>query len=133
MGILIDSSAFIAVERSGDKLESLLVDFEREPLAIAAITASELLHGVLRADSPLRRKRREQFVEEVFARFPVLAFDLEVARTYSQLWVDLKATGAFIAPHDLMIAATALCYDLQLLTHNLRHFARIERLRLVAT
>ncbi|HEX4954699.1 MAG TPA: PIN domain-containing protein [Thermoanaerobaculia bacterium] len=131
MGILIDSSVFIAEERSGGDLESLVFAFESEPMGIAAITAAELLHGVLRADSTLRRSRREQFVEEVFVRFRVLAFDLEVARTYTRLWVEAQASGASIAPHDLMIAATALCHNLRLLTHNVRHFNRFDGLQLI--
>jgi hypothetical protein len=40
-----------------------------EEVGIAAITASELLHGVHRA-TPEHRTRREAFVEAVLAAFP---------------------------------------------------------------
>ncbi len=40
-----------------------------EEVGIAAITASELLHGVHRA-TPKHRVRREAFVEGVLAAFP---------------------------------------------------------------
>lgn len=131
MGTLIDSSALIAAERGGGDLTALLAPLAQESVAIAAITASELLHGVLRASSELRRSRRERFVEEVLSSVPVLAFDLEVARLYSRLWVDLQAAGTPIGAQDLMIAATALSHGLRLLTHNVRHFERIEGLELV--
>ena len=130
-GTLIDSSALIAAERDGGDLETLLAPFERERVAVAAITVAELLHGMLRASSELRRSRRERFVEEVLSSVPVLAFDLEVARLYTRLWVDLQAVGAPIGAHDLMIAATALCRGFRLLTHNARHFQRIEGLELI--
>ena len=58
MGTLLDSSVLIRLERSG----SLLTIGDNEEVAIAAITASELLHGVHRAD-PQRRAQREAFVE----------------------------------------------------------------------
>lgn len=131
MGTLIDSSALIAAERGGGDLGTLLAPFERERVAVAAITAAELLHGVLRASSELRRSRRDRFVEEVLTSVPVLAFDLEVARLYTRLWVDLQAVGAPIGAHDLMIAATALSRGFRLLTHNARHFQRIDGLELI--
>lgn len=131
MGTLIDSSALIALERGSGVLAELIEPFEDEPVAIAAVTASELLHGVLRANTELRRSRREEFVEEVLREVPILAFDLEVARVYSRLWVDLQALGASIAVHDLMIAATALRHGLRLLTQNVRHFERCQGLDLV--
>jgi len=38
--------------------------------------------------------------------------------------------GQRIGDMDLMIAATALQYDLTLLTNNRRHFERVEGLRI---
>jgi len=49
MGILIDSSVFIAAERGRLSLDAHLAGQEQEPVVISAITASELLHGVQRA------------------------------------------------------------------------------------
>ena len=40
------------------------------------------------------------------------------------------ASGALIGDMDLLIAATALQYNLVLLTNNRRHFERIEGLRI---
>ncbi len=55
-----------------------------EEVGIAAITASELLHGVHRA-TPEHRARRDAFVEGVLAAFPPLAFDLLAARARAAL------------------------------------------------
>lgn len=67
MGALIDSSVLIAVERDHLDLRTVLERHEREPIAIAAITASELLHGVHRAKTAAQRARREAFVEHLLA------------------------------------------------------------------
>lgn len=131
MGILIDSTALIAVERASGELGELLAPFADEPVAIATATAAELLHGVLRANTEQRRSQRERFVEEVLRVVPVLPFDLEAARIYARLWVDLQAAGAGIGVFDLMIAATALRHDCRLLTHNVRHFKRCEGLEVL--
>src|ERR1700687_3071844 len=99
MGTLLDSSALIRLERSG----ALLTLGDDEEVAIAAITASELLHGVHRAD-PQRRAQREAFVEHVLRGLPVHPFSLETARVPARLWADLAATGHVIGPHDLILA-----------------------------
>ena len=52
MGILIDTSILIAIERGQCELDALLTEQAEENIALAAITASELLHGVHRATIP---------------------------------------------------------------------------------
>lgn len=129
MALLIDSSLFIAIERSGQTPESLLEQLGNETVALSAMTASELLHGVHRADGAVRRGRRERFVERVLHAIPVLPFTLEVARTHSRLWADLLKRGEMIGANDLVIAATALTHDMTVLTKDRRHFGRLEELK----
>jgi predicted nucleic acid-binding protein len=111
-------------------LEALLEKLGGESVALAAITASELLHGVHRAEGALRRGRRERFVESVFRAAPVLPFTLEIARLHSRLWADLQRRGEMIGAHDLIIAATAVAHGRAVLTSDQRHFGRIETLKL---
>lgn len=130
MATLIDSSIFIRIERSGQTLESLLERLGDEAVKTSAVTASELLQGVHRADSTLRREQRQRFVERVLRTVPVIPFTLEIARSHSRLWADQVKSGTLIGAHDLLIAATAIAHDLTLLTHDKRHFARVEGLKL---
>ena len=131
MALLIDSSIFIGLERKGETLQSLLERCGGEEVSLAAITASELLHGVHRADEAVRRGRREAFVTAILETLPVLPFTLDVARVHSRLWADLQARGEVIGAHDLMIAATALENRLTVLSSDRRHFGRIENLSLM--
>ena len=77
MGFLIDTSVLIAAERGRCSLADLVCDLAGESLALAAITASELLHGVHRAIDPNVAEKRSRFVEYILDLFPVLPFDLE--------------------------------------------------------
>ena len=132
MGVLIDTSVLVEVERSGSATGSPVPAFDRlggESAFLAAITASELQHGVHRADSAVRRARRQAFVETLLDLLPVLPFDLTAARLHAALWAELRRGGRMIGAHDLLIAATALAGDLTLLTRNRREFGRIEGLR----
>lgn len=131
MGFLIDSSIVIALERGKLAAASLRERVADEAVAVAAITASELLHGVHRAESSARRKQRAEFVEAILARIPVLTFDLDVARTHAAVWADLARDGAGIGAHDLQIAATALSHRLTVATRNVREFARVDGLDVV--
>jgi tRNA(fMet)-specific endonuclease VapC len=128
---LIDSSVIIALERGKLALDDLAARFEPKTVAIAAITASELLHGVHRAETSSRRKRRTEFVDAILARLPVLPFDLEVARTHAAIWSDLARDGVTIGAHDLQIAATAIAHEMAVATHNAREFLRVEGLNVV--
>lgn len=126
-GILLDSSIIIAAERR--QLDLGAVTAGRLDLThLSVITASELLHGVHRADSPRRQLTRSAFVEAVLAAFPILELDVTVARVHARLWADLQATGGLIGAHDLWIAATALAHSLAILSTNAREFGQIPGL-----
>jgi len=103
MGTVLDTTVFIELERAmralpteramkevAQRLEVQLG--ESEDVGIAVITASELLHGVHRAANE-HRGRRETFVESLLAAFPVIAFDLLVARVHARLWAGLASSG----------------------------------------
>jgi tRNA(fMet)-specific endonuclease VapC len=104
-----------------------------EPVGMAAITASELLHGCHRASEPGIRARRWAFVEGVLDTIPVLPFGLAEARRHAELWADLAKQGGVIGPHDMLVGATAVAHGYALATMNSREFARIPGLRLVPT
>ncbi len=131
MGALIDSSVLIAAERGSLDLDVVLDEYRRVEFAIAAVTASELLHGVHRADSDHRRSSREAFVETLLLRLPVLAFDLIAARVHARLWAQLATQGVAIGAHDLLIAATAIARGLDVVTRDERSFPGIPGLSLL--
>lgn len=128
--ILLDSSVLIAAERGGVSPGELLAQNPDEEVAMAAITASELLHGVFRAGAPARRARREAFVERALATFPVLPFDLSTARIHARVWASLAARGVSVGAHDLLIAATALAHAASVATRDARGFTKIPGLAL---
>jgi tRNA(fMet)-specific endonuclease VapC len=141
VGTLLDTTVFIDLERavrrippasamvaiSGRLEEQLGPD---EEVGIAAITASELLHGVHRASHEYRT-RREAFVEAVLAAFPTLPFGLLAARAHARIWADLIAAGKDVGAHDRLVAATALTAGWRVGTANTRHFDRIVGLNIL--
>lgn len=131
MGAVIDSSVFIAAERGKLDLDQVLASHGNLPIGVAAITASELLHGVHRAVDPDQRRRREAFVERLLTSLPVIPFDLVVARVHARLSAELAVKGSPIGAHDLLIAATALAIGDDVATRDLRSFPRVPGLNVL--
>lgn len=129
MATLIDSSVFIAAERGQLDLDALSSRHAQEDVAISAVTAAELLHGVHRARTATQRHRRQAFVEGLIIELPVIAFDLTVARVHASLWAELAKRGVTVGERDLMIAATAIAKDYVVATRDERSFSKIPGLK----
>jgi tRNA(fMet)-specific endonuclease VapC len=126
--ILVDSSVFVTLDRRAGTVEELPVTRDTH-LVIATVMVSELLTGAFSADTVDRRLRRERFLEAILVRCQVVPFDLDTARAHARLWADLRAQGNLIGRHDLIIAATALALDHDLMTENVREFLLVPGLR----
>ena len=93
------------------------------PLYLAAVTVGELRRGVElirhRGDA-IQARTLTRWLERLLADYAdqILPFDGEAA----QIWARLRVPHAE-NPLDKQIAATALLYDLTLVTGNVRHFA----------
>jgi len=111
--LLLDTGVLVSAERSRSMLDDVIDD--RDDVAISALTAAELLEGVERA-TPERRPARTAFVEAVLAAVPVEDYTVETARVHAQLLAHTRAGGVPRGAHDLMIAATALASQRQLVT-----------------
>jgi len=131
MGLILDTSILIVDERGKFDMPGFLRQFPAPQPLITAITASELLHGVERAQDVARRTRRQHHVEQILASLFVQAFDLAQARCHARLWADLETRGLMIGAHDLQIAAAGLALRHDVATLNAGEFQRVAGLRVV--
>lgn len=130
VSVLLDTAVLIAAERGTFDMPGYLASLADAPVALAAITASELLHGVERARDADIRQRRSEFVEGVLTNVPVIPFGLAEARAHARVWAELAKAGALIGAHDLQIAATALVAGSEVATLNANEFRRVSGLAL---
>jgi tRNA(fMet)-specific endonuclease VapC len=126
VGVIIDTSEIISLERNRHEIDELVRGREEEPFGISVVTVAELLHGVERADSEARRINRQAFVEKVLEFFPIFAFDVAAARIYARIWASLAKRNLLVGAHDLIIAATAISLNYTVITSNIRDFSKIE-------
>jgi predicted nucleic acid-binding protein len=130
MGLMIDTNVFIRFEKSGKTIDFSSWD-NSQKVYISVVIASELLVGVHRANTEERRQRRSIFVEAVIAGIDILDFTVPAARIHAEIHADLARKGQMIGAHDLIIAATARCHNLSLLTDNVDEFSRVPGLRVI--
>lgn len=130
MGLMVDTNVFVNIEKSSAPLDFSSWESSQK-VYISVIVASELLMGVHRADTESRRARRSAFVEAVIAGIGVLDVTTAVARIHAEIYAELAAKGQMIGAHDLIIAATARCHQLAILTDNVQEFSRVSGLRVI--
>jgi tRNA(fMet)-specific endonuclease VapC len=115
----------VAAERGGAVFEDLVED--EDDVAIAAITAAELLVGVELAERS-RRQRRRRTVERLLGALAIEDYDLDVARAHARLLAHVRRAGRPRGAHDLVIAATAVARGRTLVTADAAGFADLPGL-----
>lgn len=94
-------------------------------LTISAVTVMEVVTGLQQMQ---RTEALRRFLENLKS-IEVLAFDQACAEIAGRIQGELLRIGQTIGNADCMIAATALRYNLTLVTGNAKHYQRIVALR----
>src|ERR1035441_349401 len=118
MGLILDTSILVAAERRRFHITAFLLAQPVAPVRLAAVTYSELLHGLERAADAQTKARRSKFIEGILSLTGIVGFNQREAEFHARLWAGLESYGLAIGPHDLQIAATALSLGYTLATLN---------------
>lgn len=125
---LVDTSIIISYLQGKADVVKLLNDVDGE-LTSNYICLAELYEGVSRVKNKLEI---EKGVTDFFKSLSELyTVDEKVAKQFGEIRAKLKIDGNVIEDIDIFIAATCLVYDLTLITHNIKHFSRINSLEIL--
>lgn len=123
-----DTSFLIDFQRERVRGEGPAHDFlrarEGAHLCLSAVALGEFSEGFKDSDHEIVRLLRETH--------EVLAVDEEVGLVYARTTRRLRAEGRLIGTNDLWIAATALRYEVPLVTANPGHVSRVPALEVRA-
>lgn len=125
---MIEDPSFIIDVLDGERaaLDVLeLIERERRPEKVAAITVLELHEGIQRASNPDAERQR---VLSVLDSKPIVTADHDIMKRAGELSGQLITDGQRIDREDCIIAATALHEDEPVVTANSEHFERISEL-----
>ena len=131
MGLILDRSLLIADERDRFNLAHWLRSRPPEPVAVSAITYSELSFGVDAETDPVRLKRRRRWFEKTLRRVEVVPLDKAVAAVHARLSAQFSRRGRMIGAHDLIVAATAVHREWAVATFNAVEFRHIDGLEVI--
>lgn len=124
---LLDTNTATAAMRGTAGLDSRLQRLQPDEWCISAVTNAEMRYGV--ALKP-RAIQLERYVDAFLAVARTEPWDDACAEFHGHLRAQLRAKGHALGDFDEMIAAHALALGAVLVTDNLRHFRRVEGLRL---
>lgn len=113
---IADTSFLIGVE-AARLPEQLLADYD---LGISSVTLGELRLGVLSASNrgnPVAASRRLA-TYQLAQKFDPIPVDGPVSEVWALLVAQLRAEGSRVPINDTWIAATALAYDLPVVTQD---------------
>jgi tRNA(fMet)-specific endonuclease VapC len=116
----------IGAERRRAQLADVVHD--EDDVAMAAVTLAELLVGVALADDRQRAKR-QAYVDDLLAVLPIETYDADIARSHAGLMAHARRVGRPRGAHDLIIAATAITRNREVVTLDASGFADLPGVR----
>jgi len=133
VGLVLDTSAVVAMERAGVELPDALRRLGTDDLALPAIVLAELLVGMRLGTGKRRIEARRAKIDELREATRVVDFTAEIAERWANLFAILERGGNRIPANDLTVAATAAHLEFSLLVspQDEAHFRRVRGLNVV--
>jgi tRNA(fMet)-specific endonuclease VapC len=124
---LLDTDTCVAWLRRNAAVRRRVTAVGPASLAVSIVTVAELRYG---ASCSAQVDANHQAIDGFLSGVTVVGLDPAIARQFGDMKAGLRAQGQLLEDADLFIAATALAYQLTLVTNNTQHFARITSLQL---
>lgn len=125
---LVDTGWIIHHLRGHEAYSAMLLRLRPQGLAVSIISLAELYEGVARAKDS---ERAEQQVRSFLTDVEVLPVDEAISRQFGNISAALRKKGFHPGDFDVLIAATAMHYGLQVLTSDKDDFSRFEGLKII--
>ena len=124
---ILDSDWIIQALAGRSNAGTVLNRLASHRIAVSVLTVGELFEGAFNTANPQARLER---LRRFLSSYYVLSVTEPVIGRFAEVRAFLRRRGELIPDFDIVIGATALEYDLTVLTFNIRHFSRIPDLRI---
>ena len=125
---LLDTDTIIYIFKGHLRvLENLRRNFN-EPMSLSVISLMELYYGAYKSQQVTGNLAKIRTLESKLEIIPV---GRESSEVFGMIKANLEKQGTPLDDFDLTLASCALAYNLVLVTNNVKHFQRIDGLRLV--
>lgn len=127
MAYLIDTDIIIYSLKNDDTVQRRFRETLTIPKSISVVTYGELVYGARKSKHIERNLAVTYRIAELF---PILDIDRSIMDVFGEIKSNLVKRGTIIDDMDILIAATAMSLNLVLVTNNVRHFEKINDLRI---
>jgi predicted nucleic acid-binding protein len=125
---ILDSDILIYFLKGEKEVIEKVLSLQNDELYITIINYTELLYGIYNSNKiSQNREKLLPFLDN----FKILQFDKNASEIFAKLKAILNKQGKIIADMDLMIASIAISNKAILYTNNLKHFNRIDELKIL--
>lgn len=124
---LLDSDTVIFALKGHPAVRANLKIHLEDPSKVSVVTFMELYYRAYKSQKVTSTLAKIRTLEESLEIIPL---GPELAGVFGMLKAQRESSGARLDDFDLAIAASALAYDLTLVTNNVKHFRRVEGLKL---
>lgn len=126
IGYLLDTDIVVFLFRNKKGIAKRLSSLEPEQIYISEVTVAELEYGNYRSG---RYEENREMLERFLSCVNVVPFS-EAISLYAKERYRLNSIGMGIEDFDLLIGCTAVSKGLVMVTNNVRHYSRIERIEI---
>ncbi|MEA2039084.1 MAG: type II toxin-antitoxin system VapC family toxin [Thermodesulfobacteriota bacterium] len=124
---LLDTNIISYWMRGDKKVIDRIKKHAPADLSLSAITLAEILYGIEK--SPMKKKERQLKIKKISSLLDLYSFDEAAAGKYSIIRAQLGRKGMVISERDTQIASIAMANKLTVVTHNVKEFGRIGKLK----
>jgi predicted nucleic acid-binding protein len=114
-------------KKPSEKLLARLSEIPQQAQHISTITIAEIVYGAWKSGQP--RRHLDNLEKVLLPAVNIVGFDAGAAYVCGGLRARLEQAGTPLALADLEIASIAIANELTLVSGNLRHFTRVQELR----
>jgi tRNA(fMet)-specific endonuclease VapC len=125
---ILDTDILSAIMRRNPIVIPKAIEYlsQHSQFTFSLITRYEILRGLKSKNANKQLKSFDEFCSQNI----ILPLTDEIIVQAADIYADLRTRGLPIGDADIMIGATALIFDLVVITNNENHFCRIPKLKL---
>ena len=123
---LLDTDTIIYILKGNPSVESNLQRHYNDPIKVSVVTLMELYYGAYKSQKVTSNLAKIKALENSVEIIPL---GPEIVEVFGRQKAQLERLGTPLDDFDLIVGCCALAHNLILVTNNVKHFKRIESIK----
>jgi len=123
---LIDTDWIIDYLKGREKAVKALQSLFEEELYVSIISLAEIYEGITETKN---KEKAVKALDDFLSCVAILNINIEICQKFGEIRNILRKEGKLIGNFDILIAATAIVNDLEIVTDNKEDFSKINEVK----